>query len=127
MSSQPPKELELLLDESEGYAFLRQREPEADDPNPLPRLVQRRVAIPQQIGPPNRFVRLDPVKQPLHPCRDPCVVFRHRIMNAHKRPPDLLRQRPAGRKTQNSAGHHMFGFAFFKYANVLLQQIAHRP
>lgn len=34
--------LELLLDESEGYAFLRQRESDPDEPNPLPRLVQRR-------------------------------------------------------------------------------------
>ena len=34
--------LELLLDESEGYAFLRQREPDADEVKPLPRLVQRR-------------------------------------------------------------------------------------
>ena len=34
--------LELILDEAEGYAFLRQREPDAEEPNPLPRLVQRR-------------------------------------------------------------------------------------
>ncbi len=34
--------LELILDESEGYAFLRQREPTPDEQNPLPRLVQRR-------------------------------------------------------------------------------------
>ena len=34
--------LELILDESEGYAFLRQREPEPEDPSPLPRLVPRR-------------------------------------------------------------------------------------
>ena len=39
--------LELIIDESEGYAFLRQREPERDDTvdseqQTLPRLVQRR-------------------------------------------------------------------------------------
>jgi len=34
--------LELILDESEGYAFLRQREPEPEEQSPLPRLVQRR-------------------------------------------------------------------------------------
>ncbi len=34
--------LELMLDEAEGYAFLRQREPEPEEQNPLPRLVQRR-------------------------------------------------------------------------------------
>jgi len=35
--------LELILDEAEGYAFLRQREPEEGDEDPLPRLVQRRA------------------------------------------------------------------------------------
>ena len=30
--------LELILDEAEGYAFLRQREPDAEEPNPLPRV-----------------------------------------------------------------------------------------
>lgn len=35
--------LELILDESEGYAFLRQREPAAEEEQPLPRLVQRRA------------------------------------------------------------------------------------
>ena len=34
--------LELILDEAEGYAFLRQREPDPEDKAPLPRLVQRR-------------------------------------------------------------------------------------
>ncbi len=34
--------LEVILDESEGYAFLRQREPREDEEQPLPRLVQRR-------------------------------------------------------------------------------------
>jgi len=33
--------LELVLDEAEGYAYLRQREPEAGEPE-LPRLVRRR-------------------------------------------------------------------------------------
>jgi hypothetical protein len=34
--------LELILDEAEGYAFLRQRVPREDEEQPLPRLVQRR-------------------------------------------------------------------------------------
>ena len=34
--------LELVLDEAEGYAFLRQREPADEEEDPLPRLVQRR-------------------------------------------------------------------------------------
>ena len=34
--------LELILDEAEGYAFLRQRAPQEDEEQPLPRLVQRR-------------------------------------------------------------------------------------
>ena len=34
--------LELILDEAEGYAFLRQRAPQEDAEQPLPRLVQRR-------------------------------------------------------------------------------------
>ncbi|MEA3410163.1 MAG: DUF4194 domain-containing protein [Pseudomonadota bacterium] len=35
--------LELILDEAEGYAFLRQREPQEGNEDPLPRLVQRRA------------------------------------------------------------------------------------
>ena len=34
--------LELIVDEAEGYAFLRQQEIDEDDKNALPRLVQRR-------------------------------------------------------------------------------------
>lgn len=34
--------LEVFLDESEGYAFLRQTEVEDDETTPLPRLIQRR-------------------------------------------------------------------------------------
>jgi hypothetical protein len=41
--------LELFLDETEGYAFLRQIEQPEDDPRTLPRLVQRR-ALPYRIS-----------------------------------------------------------------------------
>jgi len=34
--------LEVFLDESEGYAFLRQLEPQDDESHPLPSLIQRR-------------------------------------------------------------------------------------
>jgi len=34
--------LQLIVDEAEGYAFLRQREPAEDEETPLPHLVQRR-------------------------------------------------------------------------------------
>lgn len=33
--------LEVVIDEAEGYAFLRQRPPDADDTDPLPRLIPR--------------------------------------------------------------------------------------
>jgi hypothetical protein len=35
--------LEIYIDEAEGYAFCRQREPDPDEPDPLPRLVPRRT------------------------------------------------------------------------------------
>jgi Domain of unknown function (DUF4194) len=35
--------LRMVVDEAEGYAFCRQREPDPDDPDPLPRLVPRRM------------------------------------------------------------------------------------
>lgn len=35
--------LEIVIDEAEGYAFCRQRDPEPDDPDPLPRLIPRRT------------------------------------------------------------------------------------
>lgn len=34
--------LQIVIDEAEGYAFCRQREPDADEPDPLPRLIPRR-------------------------------------------------------------------------------------
>jgi len=35
--------LQVVIDESEGYAFLRQRAVDPDEPDPLPRLVPRRA------------------------------------------------------------------------------------
>jgi Domain of unknown function (DUF4194) len=35
--------LRMVIDEAEGYAFCRQREPDPDDPDPLPRLIPRRM------------------------------------------------------------------------------------
>jgi hypothetical protein len=35
--------LEIYIGEAEGYAFCRQREPDPDDPAPLPRLIPRRT------------------------------------------------------------------------------------
>jgi hypothetical protein len=35
--------LQVVIDEAEGYAFLRQREADPDDPEPVPRLVPRRA------------------------------------------------------------------------------------
>jgi len=35
--------LRMVVDEAEGYAFCRQREPDPDDPDPLPRLIPRRM------------------------------------------------------------------------------------
>lgn len=35
--------LQVVIDESEGYAFCRQRDPDPDDPDPLPRLIPRRT------------------------------------------------------------------------------------
>ena len=35
--------LDIVIDEAEGYAYCRQREPDPDDKDPLPRLVQRRT------------------------------------------------------------------------------------
>jgi hypothetical protein len=35
--------LEIYIDEAEGYAFCRQRNPDPDDPDPLPRLIPRRT------------------------------------------------------------------------------------
>jgi hypothetical protein len=35
--------LEIYIDEAEGYAFCRQRDPDPDEPDPLPRLVPRRT------------------------------------------------------------------------------------
>ena len=34
--------LQVVIDEAEGYAFCRQREPDPEDPDPLPRLIPRR-------------------------------------------------------------------------------------
>lgn len=35
--------LQIVIDEAEGYAFLRQRPIDPDDPDPLPRLIPRRA------------------------------------------------------------------------------------
>ncbi|HEX7993646.1 MAG TPA: DUF4194 domain-containing protein, partial [Streptosporangiaceae bacterium] len=35
--------LQVVIDEAEGYAFLRQRAVDSDEPDPLPRLVPRRA------------------------------------------------------------------------------------
>ena len=35
--------LQVVIDEAEGYAFLRQRPADSDDPDPLPRLIPRRA------------------------------------------------------------------------------------
>jgi hypothetical protein len=35
--------LDIYIDEAEGYAFCRQRDPDPDEPDPLPRLVPRRT------------------------------------------------------------------------------------
>jgi hypothetical protein len=35
--------LQIVIDEAEGYAFCRQREPDPEDPDPLPRLIPRRT------------------------------------------------------------------------------------
>lgn len=35
--------LQVIIDEAEGYAFLRQRPADPDDPDPLPRLIPRRA------------------------------------------------------------------------------------
>jgi Domain of unknown function (DUF4194) len=35
--------LQVVIDEAEGYAFLRQRASDPDDPDPLPRLIPRRA------------------------------------------------------------------------------------
>jgi hypothetical protein len=35
--------LEIIVDEAEGYAYCRQKPPEPDDPDPLPRLIPRRT------------------------------------------------------------------------------------
>jgi hypothetical protein len=35
--------LRMVVDEAEGYAFCRQSEPDPDDPDPLPRLIPRRM------------------------------------------------------------------------------------
>lgn len=35
--------LRMVVDEAEGYAFCRQREPDPDDADPLPRLIPRRM------------------------------------------------------------------------------------
>jgi hypothetical protein len=35
--------LRMVVDEAEGYAFCRQREPDPEDPDPLPRLIPRRM------------------------------------------------------------------------------------
>jgi hypothetical protein len=35
--------LQVVIDEAEGYAFLRQRPADPDDPDPLPRLIPRRA------------------------------------------------------------------------------------
>lgn len=35
--------LQVVIDEAEGYAFCRQREPDPDEPDPLPRLIPRRM------------------------------------------------------------------------------------
>jgi hypothetical protein len=34
--------LEIVVDEAEGYAYCRQKPPDPDDPDPLPRLISRR-------------------------------------------------------------------------------------
>ena len=35
--------LQIIIDEAEGYAFCRQREPSSDEADPLPRLIPRRT------------------------------------------------------------------------------------
>src|SRR6516164_8174474 len=35
--------LQIVIDEAEGYAFCRQREPDPEDPDQLPRLIPRRM------------------------------------------------------------------------------------
>ena len=40
--------LQIVIDEAEGYAFCRQREPEPDDPDPLPRLIPPHAVVPGQ-------------------------------------------------------------------------------
>ena len=35
-------DLQIVIDEAEGYAFCRQRERDPDDPDPMPRLIPRR-------------------------------------------------------------------------------------
>jgi len=36
-------DLQIVIDEAEGYAFCRQRERDPDDPDPMPRLIPRRM------------------------------------------------------------------------------------
>jgi hypothetical protein len=36
-------DLQIVIDEAEGYAFCRQRERDPDDPEPMPRLIPRRM------------------------------------------------------------------------------------
>jgi len=88
--------------------------------------MQNCIRIAQRIEPPERTAHLHPVKEPLHATRKTSVIARNRNVYGGQRAIDLVRQTPAGWKTQDGSGQHMLVPAFLKETEILLHEMPQR-